>query len=138
MESLNIFHNNKKRKRIDSINVTPLVDVMLVLLIIFMITSPMLVSGINVDLPKSNALPVGGKDEPLSITVDKFGNTYINNSQIKQNSMVSKLKSITREKYDTRIFVRGDKLVDYGKVIKVVGLINTAGFSKVALVTELD
>lgn len=138
MSNHNIFYRKGKSGVINSINVTPLVDVMLVLLIIFMITSPMLVTGISVDLPNSKAKPIAGQDEPVSITVDRFGGTYINSRKINQQNLVEKLRAITSEKYDTRIFVRGDKLADYGKVIKVVGLINSAGFSKVALVTEME
>jgi biopolymer transport protein TolR len=138
MKNISIFYRQRNRGSINNINVTPLVDVMLVLLIIFMITSPMLVSGINVDLPKSQAQPIAGQDEPISITVDRFGSTYINDSSIKQNLIVKKLRAITHEKYDTRIFVRGDNLTNYGKIIKVVGLINSAGFLRVALVTEIE
>ncbi len=138
MSDLNKFYKTANKNVINYINVTPLVDVMLVLLIIFMITSPMLVSGINVDLPKSNARPLQGQDEPIAITVDRFGNAYINNNSIKQEMIVKKLKAITREKYDTRLFVRGDKSTNYGKIIKVVSLINKAGFSKVSLVTDVE
>lgn len=137
-ENLNIFFRKRNKALINNINVTPLVDVMLVLLIIFMITSPMLVSGIDVDLPSSRANPIAGQDEPISITIDKSGSIYINTHSIRHENLVEKLRAITSEKYDTRIFVRGDKLADYGKVIKVVGLINGAGFSKVSLVTETE
>ncbi len=120
------------------INVTPMVDVMLVLLIIFMVTSPMLVAGITVDLPETSASPVSGQDEPLSITVDAKGNIYIQDNQIKSSELVPKLTAITGEKRDTRIFVRGDKKINYGKVMEVVGAINAAGFTKVALITEVS
>jgi biopolymer transport protein TolR len=126
-----------RRKVSPDINITPLVDVMLVLLIIFMVTSPMLVAGINVDLPETSASPVAGQDEPLSIDVDSSGKVYLQENLIKEHELVTKLKAITKEKMDTRIFVRGDKNVDYGKVIEVIGLINTAGFNKVALLTGI-
>jgi len=118
------------------INVTPLVDVMLVLLVIFMITSPMMVAGISVDLPQTQAAPVSGQDEPLSITVDSKGKVYIQETEIKIPDLVAKLEAIVGEKKDTRIFIRGDKNINYGVVMNVVGLINSAGFNKVALITE--
>ena len=119
------------------INVTPMVDIMLVLLIIFMVTSPMLVAGVTVDLPQTEAAAVSGQDEPLSITVDAKGEVYLQDTKIKQSDLVAKLTAVTGEKRDTRIFVRGDKNVDYGKVMAVVGAINAAGFTKVALITDI-
>ena len=130
--------NGRRRMHIASeINITPLVDVMLVLLIIFMITSPMLVAGLNIDLPETSANPVSGQDEPLAIDVDSDGNIYLNENIISLTDLEPKLRLITKEKMDTRIFVRGDKNVDYGKVIQVIGSINEAGFNKVALVTGI-
>lgn len=132
-------NNNGRRKNslISEINVTPLVDVMLVLLIIFMITSPMLVAGINVDLPETQASPLAGQDEPLTISVDKKGMIYILETPVESKLLAEKLKAITKEKMDTRIFVRGDKNVAYGDIVDVVSEINAAGFSKVALITEI-
>ncbi|MCD6034477.1 MAG: TolR biopolymer transport protein [Rickettsiales bacterium] len=127
-----------KRALNNEINVTPFVDVMLVLLVIFMVTSPMLVAGITVDLPETSSSPVSGQDEPLSVTVDKKGQVYIQETKIKLDDLAAKLKAITGEKKDTRIFVRGDKMVDYGKVMVVVGAINEAGYTKVALLTEVS
>lgn len=118
------------------INVTPMVDIMLVLLIIFMVTSPMLVAGVTVDLPETSAAPVTGQDEPLSITIDAKGNVYIQETAVKLSNLVEKLTAITGQKKDTRIFVRGDKTIDYGKVMEIVGAINAAGYTKVALITE--
>ena len=132
------YQRKRNKSLITNINVTPFVDVMLVLLIVFMITSPMLVAGVAVDLPSSKAQAISSEVEPISITIDRFGNTYINSTQIAHQDLVSKLSAITKENKDTTIFVRGDKFSDYGKVIKVVGLINSSGFNKVALVTELD
>lgn len=119
------------------INVTPMVDIMLVLLIIFMVTSPMLVAGVTVDLPETSAAAVSGQDEPLSISVDANGNIYLQDTKVKQSELVAKLTAITGQKRDARIFVRGDKAIDYGKVMAVVGAINAAGFTKVALITEI-
>ena len=118
------------------INVTPMVDIMLVLLIIFMVTSPMLVAGITVDLPETSASAVSGQDEPLSITVDSKGSIYIQDTKVKSSELIAKLTAITGEKRDVRIFVRGDKKVKYGNIMSVVGKINAAGFTKVALITE--
>ncbi len=130
--------SGRNRRPLNSeINITPLVDVMLVLLIIFMVTSPMLVSGINVDLPETNNSPVSGDDEPLAIDIDAKGNVYLQSNLISEADIVLKLKAITKEKMDQRIFVRGDKNVDYGKVVTVIGTINQAGFNKVALVTTI-
>jgi biopolymer transport protein TolR len=120
------------------INVTPMVDIMLVLLVIFMITSPMLVAGVKVDLPKSSAQPITTSEEPLSITVKKNGDIFIHESKISFAELVPKLVAITNEKKDTRIYVRGDKNLDYGSIMKVVGAINQSGFNKVALVTEIE
>lgn len=129
---------NRNYHPVAEINVTPMVDVMLVLLIIFMVTSPLMVAGVSVDLPETSAAPVTGQDEPLSVTVDAKGHVYIQETKIKKRDLVAKLKAITAEKKDTRIFVRGDKNIDYGKVMDVVGDINAAGFNKVALLTEID
>lgn len=120
------------------INVTPMVDVMLVLLIIFMVTSPMMIAGVTVDLPKTSSPAIAGQDEPLSVTIDGKGNIYIQNKQIEAKDLVAKLKAVTKQKRDTRIFVRGDKNIDYGKVMNLVGQINAAGFTKVALLTEIS
>lgn len=118
------------------INVTPFVDVMLVLLVIFMVTAPMMTAGVNVDLPEAAAKPLPGQDEPLNIFVTANGKVYLQKTEIKVEELEAKLTAITGEKRDTRIFVRGDKAVDYGKVMQVIGQINAAGFGKVSLVTE--
>jgi len=116
--------------------VTPFVDVMLVLLIIFMVTAPMLTAGVTVDLPKSDAQPLPGTDEPLSVSVDKKGDIYIQETKVKMGELAEKLTAIVGEKKDTRIFVRGDAGIDYGRVMEVIGVINRAGLLKVALVSE--
>ena len=133
-------HSGSRRKKhqlMSEINVTPLVDVMLVLLVIFMITAPMLISGVSVDLPDTKSSPLKGHDEPLTISIDKNGLLYIADSKIDERELVDKLKAITNAKMDTRIFVRGDKNLSYGKIMSVVGEINAAGFSKVALITNV-
>jgi biopolymer transport protein TolR len=118
------------------INVTPLVDVMLVLLVIFMITSPMLVAGVQVDLPKTKASALSGQDEPIAISVDKFGNIYIHETKIKMEDLEKKLAAVSQERKDIRIFVRGDKTIDYGRVMQVFGAIKSAGYKNIALVSE--
>ena len=125
-----------RRSQFTEINVTPFVDVMLVLLIIFMVTAPMLTAGVTVDLPESSAKPVGGEDEPLSVTVSKDGEIYIQETKVDLKTLGAKLNAIVGEKKDTRIFVRGDKTVSYGEVMRVMGEINAAGLTKVALLTE--
>lgn len=120
------------------INVTPMVDVMLVLLVIFMVTSPMLVAGVSVDLPKTSAKAVAGQDEPLAVTINKKGHIFLQENPISLNQLVPKLEAVAGENKDIRIFVRGDKGIDYGRVMSVMGAINGAGFTKVALITETD
>lgn len=124
------------QQRFSDINITPMVDVMLVLLIIFMVAAPMMTTGVTVDLPKTNASPIAGQDEPLSITVSADGTVYMQKTQVPLNALGEKLKAITGEKRDTRIFVRGDKSVDYGKIMQVVSEVNIAGYAKVALITD--
>ena len=130
-------NRNSRRALISEINVTPLVDVMLVLLIIFMITAPMLVSGINVDLPETKASPISGQDEPLVITINNKGEIYLLETKIERGVLAKKLSDILKEKKDSRIFVRGDKKVAYGDVVNVVAEIHAAGFSKVALISNI-
>lgn len=132
----NSRNRRRSRQRFSEINITPMVDVMLVLLIIFMVAAPMMTSGVSVDLPKSNASPIAGQDEPLTLTVTSDGKIFVQKTEITLGALKEKLKAVTGEKKDTRIFVRGDKSVDYGKIMQVVGEVNAAGFNKVALLTE--
>jgi biopolymer transport protein TolR len=127
----------RKRATMVAINMTPLVDVMLVLLIVFMITAPLLTSGIAVDLPQAQSSPLPGQDEPLSVTIDAGGKIYLQESPIALEQLGPRLQAITGRKPDARIFVRGDKGIDYGTVMHVVSAINQAGFTKVALLTEI-
>jgi biopolymer transport protein TolR len=119
------------------INTTPLVDVMLVLLIVFMIAAPLLTSGVAVDLPQAESSPLPGQDEPLSVTVDAGGRIYLQESEIGLDQLAPRLQAITGRKPDARVFVRGDKGLDYGTVMGVVSAINQAGFTKVALLTKV-
>ena len=118
------------------INVTPMVDVMLVLLIIFMVTAPLLTVGVQINLPKTKAKVIQGEDEPLAITVDAQGQVYLQDTEIDLEGLVPRLGAITANNPDVRIFVRGDASVNYGRVMEVMGTINAAGYKKVALVTQ--
>ncbi len=118
------------------INVTPMVDVMLVLLIIFMVTAPLLTVGVQVDLPKTKATIIRGEDEPLAITIDREGQVYLQETEIELDGLLPRLNAITGNNPEVRIFVRGDAAVDYGRVMEVMGRINAAGYKKVALVTQ--
>ncbi|HJD56065.1 MAG TPA: protein TolR [Rickettsia endosymbiont of Pyrocoelia pectoralis] len=137
--AIKLAGSNRKSKRavVSEINVTPLVDVMLVLLIIFMITSPMLVSGVNVDLPETNSSPISGQDEPLVVTINNKGEIFLLETPIERQNLTDKLANITKEKKDARIFVRGDKNVSYGQVVEIVSEIHAAGFSRVALISNI-
>jgi biopolymer transport protein TolR len=119
------------------INVTPMVDVMLVLLVVFMITAPLLTVGVPVDLPKTEASVIIGQDEPLVVTVDAEGKLILQETEVALDKLVARLTAITENRKDTRVFVRGDRKIAYGKVMEVMGRINLAGFTRVALITEL-
>ncbi len=119
------------------INVTPLVDVMLVLLVVFMITAPLLTVGVPVDLPRTEASRMVGQDEPLVISVNAKGEVFLQETPITLEQLVPRLEAITQNKRDTRIFIRGDRAIAYGSVMEVMGAVNLAGFSRVALVTQL-
>jgi TolR protein len=123
------------RRPMAEINVTPFVDVMLVLLIVFMVTAPLLTTGVPVDLPKTRAQVLGQDREPLSISVRKDGRIYLQNTPIAPEDLVDRLKAIAENGYDQRIFVRGDASVDYGRVMEVMGTLSAAGFTKIGLVT---
>jgi len=127
-----------RRPPMAAINVTPFVDVMLVLLIVFMVTAPLLTVGVTVDLPRATSSPLPGQDEPLSVSVRGDGQVYLQDSPLTVAELGPRLRAITERKPDARIFVRGDKVIDYGRVMEVVGAIHAAGFNKVALVTEFD
>ena len=124
------------------INVTPMVDVMLVLLIIFMVSAPLLTVGVPIDLPQTQAKSLGQDKEPLAVSVDTKGKVFLQNTEITMDELVPKLKAITAARggnnAEERIYVRGDKKVDYGTVMKVMGRLSAAGFARVALVTEVE
>jgi len=118
------------------INVTPMVDVMLVLLVIFMVTAPLLTAGVQVDLPKTKAATLSGQDEPLAVSVDAQGRIFLQETEVDLDGLAPRLIAITHNNPDTRIFVRGDRGISYGRIMEVMGTVNAAGFSKVALITE--
>ena len=137
--------NRRARRRsaapMSEINVTPMVDVMLVLLIIFMVSAPLLTVGVPIDLPQSRASSLDQADkQPLAISVNTKGQVFLQDTEIKLEELVPKLKAIAdaRGGSDERIYVRGDKAVDYGTVMKVMGRLSEAGFRRVALVTEVE
>lgn len=122
---------------IAEINVTPMVDVMLVLLIIFMVSAPLLSSGVPIDLPDSKAKAIQSEDnKPIEITVDKDGKVYLADTEIKKGALVSVLKASVEGDQERRIYVRADQTIDYGKVMDVLGQLNSAGFRKVALISK--
>jgi biopolymer transport protein TolR len=119
------------------INVTPFVDVMLVLLVIFMVTAPLLTVGVPVDLPQSDAPAINEQSEPLVISIDASGKFYLQETPITAKDLIPRLRAITKKKSDQRIYVRGDKKIAYGKVMEVMSIVSAAGFDKVALVAEM-
>jgi biopolymer transport protein TolR len=124
-------------RRLNSeINVTPFVDVMLVLLIVFMVAAPLLTVGVPIELPETQARPMQGDSEPLTVTVAASGKVFLQETEIDLDALVPKLEAIAQNGYDERIFVRGDKSVGYGEVMQVMGALNAAGFRKIGLVTD--
>jgi biopolymer transport protein TolR len=133
-------HRRRRRAVMSDINVTPFVDVMLVLLIVFMVSAPLLTVGVPLDLPQSQAKSLDQDREPLTVSVNVQGQVFLQDSEIKIDDLVAKLKAITdaRGGADERIYVRGDKKVDYGKMMQVMGRLSAAGYHRVALVTEVE
>ncbi len=126
-----------RRRPMSEINVTPFVDVMLVLLIVFMVTAPLLSVGVPVDLPKTKAASLNDSQEPLVISIDGEGVVYIQQKAVEMEQLIPRLVAITGAKPDTKIFVRGDRAIQYGTVMQVMGEISSAGFKKVSLLAEL-
>jgi biopolymer transport protein TolR len=135
-----VGRRHRRRPVMAEINVTPMVDVMLVLLIIFMVSAPLLTVGVPLDLPQTQAKTLDQDKEPLTVSVNANGQVYLQNTEIAAEELVPKLKAITeaRRGAEERIFVRGDRQIDYGTVMKVMGRISAAGFRRVALVTESE
>ncbi len=128
----------RRRRRnspMSEINVTPMVDVMLVLLIIFMVAAPLLTVGVPIDLPETRAKALEGDTEPITISVNSAGEIFIQDTPIALEEVVPKLEAISANGYDERIYVRGDQDADYGTMMKIMGRINAAGFKRLGLVT---
>jgi biopolymer transport protein TolR len=117
------------------INVTPMVDVMLVLLIIFMVAAPMLTVGVPVDLPETQAKAMNADTQPIMVTIDAAGKIFLQETEIPQEELVAKLQAISKTGYDERIFIRGDKLTNYGTAMKVMALIQAAGYKNMGLIS---
>ena len=125
-----------EREPMSEINVTPFVDVMLVLLIIFMVTAPLLTVGVQVDLPETSADTLPEESEPLTLTINSKGEVFIQETKIEFNNLIKKILAVSNNRTDTRIYVRGDKTINYGRVLEVMGILSGSGFTKVALISE--
>jgi len=125
-----------EREPMSEINVTPFVDVMLVLLIIFMVTAPLLTVGVQVDLPETSADTLPEESEPLTLTINAKGEVFIQETKIEFENLIKKILAVSNNRTDTRIYVRGDKTINYGRVLEVMGKLSGSGFTKVALISE--
>ena len=119
------------------INVAPFVDVMLVLVVIFMIAAPLLTVGVPVDLPKAAVNSLNEEKEPLIITLDAEGRVFLQESEVEQDVLIPRLVAVSNANPDLRVFVRGDRTINYGRVMEIMGMVSEAGFSKVALIAEI-
>ena len=139
---INLNQNQSRRKKrysqLSEINVTPFVDVMLVLLIVFMVTAPLLTVGVPVDLPKVKASALTDQKDPIEITVKLDGTLYLGESEVEVENLIPRLNAITDQNTEARIYVRGDRVVAYGRIMEIMSLINSAGYIKVALVTATN
>ena len=129
--------NYKSRKSISEINVTPFVDVMLVLLIIFMVTAPLLTAGIKINLPESASVLKNEKNDPVTVSINSKGEIFIQKKKISSNDLIKKLIALKGQNKDLKIYIKGDKNLNYGKIMDLMSFINKSGFKKVALVTKL-
>jgi biopolymer transport protein TolR len=123
---------------INEINMTPFIDVMLVLLIIFMVAAPMMTVGVPLDLPQTTAAPLNMDSKPVTLSIKETGQVFIGDAELADNAIVGKLAEVSKQGFDERIFVRGAKQVDYGRVAQIMSLVTSAGYKRVALVTEPD
>ena len=129
--------NGTRYVPMSDINVTPFVDVMLVLLVVFMVTAPLMSVGVPVDLPKTEAAAINSPEEPLVISINAKGEIFLQDTVIQMENLTSRLRAVTGQNENARVFVRGDKAVDYGKVMEVMGKVSAAGYKKVSLLAEL-
>ena len=126
----------RNKRTISEINVTPFVDVMLVLLIIFMVTAPLLTSGIKINLPESSSVLKNEKQDPVTVSINSKGEIFIQESKVEYEKIIAKVLAVSKNRTDTRIYVRGDKTINYGRVLEIMGLLSGSGFTKVALISE--
>jgi biopolymer transport protein TolR len=134
--SFQLNRSSKDKEPMSEINVTPFVDVMLVLLVIFMVTAPLLTVGVQVDLPESSADSLSEDQEPLTLSINSKGEVFIQEYQVEFEKIVPKILAISNNRTDTRIYVRGDRSINYGRVLEIMGMLSGAGFSKLALISE--
>ncbi|MGF7052726.1 biopolymer transport protein TolR [Bosea sp. OAE752] len=127
---------SRRHRAIAEINMTPFIDVMLVLLIIFMVAAPLIATGVPLDLPQTGAKPINVDQKPVTIAIDGKGQIFLQDEATLEPDLVTKLQGLAKQGFDERIYVRADKLVDYGRVASVMSTITAAGFKRVALVTE--
>ncbi len=132
------MRSRKKHQRMSEINVTPLVDIMLVLLIIFMVTAPLMTTGIPIDLPKVKADSIESEDKVLDINIDSKGNIYLGSTPVKSDNLIPKIANIVKENPDIKIMISADRNVSYGDVLETVGMIKQAGFTKIGLKTDAN
>ena len=134
--------NNRRRSRknnpISDINVTPLVDVMLVLLIVFMVTAPLLTVGVPIELPKTTAKQMTDDNEPLTITIDKDSKIYIQEMEIDFDDLTEKLEAIGQSNFDQKIYINGDKDISYEVLMRVMAKISSSGYTSIGLVTDIE
>ena len=128
----------KRGGAINEINMTPFIDVMLVLLIIFMVAAPMMTAGVPLDLPQTKAAPLNSDARPVTLSIKATGQIFMGETELTDDAIVGKLAEVAKQGFDERVFVRGDKKVDYGRVAQVMAIVTTAGYKRVALVTEAD
>ena len=127
----------RNKRTMSEINVTPFVDVMLVLLIIFMVTAPLLTSGIKINLPESSSVLKNEKKDPVTVSINSKGEIFIQKKKFTKDQLINKLSLLKKNNQNLKIYIKGDKKLDYGKVMDLMNLINQSGFKKVALVTRL-
>ncbi|MEL6736501.1 MAG: protein TolR, partial [Pseudomonadota bacterium] len=125
----------RRNQPMSEINVTPFVDVMLVLLIIFMVAAPLLTVGVPIDLPESRAQQLNSETQPITISVRSGGQVFLQETEITTEELIPKLQAIAKNGYEERLYVRGDKATDYGTVMRIMGALNAAGYKKIGLVT---
>ncbi len=133
----NKSNNSRKQRIISDINITPFVDVLLVLLIIFMVAAPLMTSGVNVDLPKGASSPIDEKSQPIIVSIKADGSVFLQDEPLKLALLTAKLLGTTNNNLNSKIYIRADQGIDYGRVMEVVKTINLGGFNQVVLVTEL-